>query len=77
MSGPFSETVSDGLRRAQTGSDYIRFFDFFGWFSVKRSRRFLTLMTLTVGNGLDGFSTQFFCYHRSSYFLMLNFKNVV
>lgn len=64
-------------RRSQTVSDYIRFFDFFGWFSVKRSRRFLTLMTLTVGNGLDGFSTQFFCYHGSSYFLTLKFKNMM
>ena len=64
-------------RRSQTVSDYIRFFDFFGWFSVKRSRRFLTLMTFTVGNGLDGFSTHFFCYHGSSYFLMLKFKNMM
>ena len=75
----FHTTTCRGLfqRRSQTVSDYIRFFDFFGWFSVKRSRRFLTLMALTVGNGLDGFSTQFFCYLGSSYFLMLEFKNMM
>ena len=35
---------------------------------MRRPRRFLTLTTLTVGNGLDGFSTQLFCFHGSSLF---------
>ena len=57
-----SQTAANVLRRSQTVSGGLRLhpcfrFFFGGWFSVKRSQRYPT-----VGNNLDGFSTQFFCF---------------
>ena len=56
ISGPFSETVSNGLRRSQTISVFSIFWELF---SLKWSRRFLTLIILIIGNGLDDFNIFF------------------
>ena len=36
---------------------------------MRRSRRFLTIMALTVGNGLDGFDTKPFFAIMGNHFL--------